>query len=152
VGVDAMTYEKPAWVFDETYGFLNENARRLAEVLADFDEHLRLTFIPERQRQAGDVKPYAIAYFHSPAQFEPSYFIMHMTETEINDPGKVLGQLFNMRNENIVTRLERAEAAENLIRMKKEIEAAEERKDVVKSMASTRKHRYKAKSGRVYNL
>lgn len=135
--------EKPAWVYDETYGFLNENARRLAEVLADWDPRLRLLFIPERGRHAEDIKPYAIAFFTSPFQERPDYFIEMYTETEIQDPSTILARLWNMRENDPNTVLDNMEKARKTIELKKQLEAAEEREDRAKSMIRSPFHTYR---------
>lgn len=135
--------EKPAWVYDETYGFLNENARRLAEILNDWDPHLRLLFIPERGRHAEDIKPYAIAYFSSVVQERPDYFIEQYTETEIQDPAAILGRLWNMRESDPNVVLDNMEKARKALQLKKDVEAAEERMDMARSMIRSPFHTYR---------
>lgn len=144
--------EKPAWIYDQDYGWLNENHARLAEVLFDWDEHLRLLFIPEKARHAEDVKPYAIAYYHTPTQERPSYFVCQLTEAEVCDPARVLAMLFDMRDQDVNKVLDNAEAARKIIQAKKQEEEMEQQRDMAISMLRSPLHTYKADSGRKYRF
>lgn len=144
------------WIHDDTYGWINENHQRLAEVLSDWDDHLRLMFIPDSQRVGTDLKPYAVGWFDSPIQPVPTYIICYLTQIEVSNPEGVLAMLFDMRdktmNGDLNKHLDNLEAAHQIMQQKNRAEELAEKADLARSMWKSPLHTYRMGKGKKYNL
>lgn len=137
-------------VYDPESGeWVNETFQRVAEILSDFDPHLRLMWIPERQRTAFDLKPFALGWFTEGGTLE--YIIMHLKEEEVNE--SLLAQVFQMRKntEDLNGYLDSLEAAHNAMRYKEQLDRTAESAEFAASLVKTPLHTYRAR-GKVFNL
>lgn len=139
-----MANVNPAQVVDaplyssEFGEFLPSKAARLAEILQDYNPYLELRFIPSSQRDDTDTHPFAI-WDKSPWRLGPSgdgYPVKHITEREMEDPQAILAWLFEgdlskHGFSEIAARAKAKEAAEQLLKHKREAEIAEERQELI---------------------
>lgn len=129
--VDAPVYSK------ELGEFLPSKASRLAEILHDYNPYLELRFIPSSQRNDTDTHPFAI-WDNSPWRRGPvgdGYPVKHISEREMEDPKEILAWLFEGDLSKhgfsaIMARQKAKEAAEQLLKHKREAEIAEERQEL----------------------
>jgi hypothetical protein len=128
-----------AGVWDSDSGaFISAKMQRMAEVLSDYNSNFSLVWIPPKNRDATDVKPYAIL---DSTPGIPQYIMRYLSEVEMSDPAAVLawifdGDLSKHRPVDIITRIENRENAERLLELRKEVDAAEDRQSHVAFYAS----------------
>lgn len=128
--------------FDSNSGvWVNERFQRIAEIINDWDSHLSLLYIPERDRTEADVYPYAVAYTNN--EFAPPHIILHVTEAELNE--NLLARLFDMRDnaQDIHTKLANLEAARALVEAKEQEDHQAELHELAYAMWHTTKHTYR---------
>ena len=139
----AMSTLHPAQIIDaplysQEHGeFLPSKASRLAEVLRDYNPYLELRFIPRSQRDDTDTHPFAI-WDLSPWRLGPlglGYPVKHISEREIEDTQAILAWLFEgdlskHGMSEIAARAKAKDAAEKLLKHKREAEIAEERQEL----------------------
>ena len=134
-----MSSVNPAQIVDaplyssEFGEFLPSKAARLAEVLHDYNPYLELVFVPSSQRDDTDTHPFAI---RDNSPWRKPYIVKHITEREIENPEAILAWLFegdlSKRGlSDIMARSKAKEAAEQILKHKREAEIAEERQDLV---------------------
>lgn len=119
-------------VFDPDSGhFLSEKHRRIGEIINDYNPDLHLVWIPPTDRNAEDTMPFAI--LHTPPG-RPEYIVFKVAEDEVD--ARLLARLWenDMAVNNPLRRLEALEAANQAILYKKQMEEAEERADIARSM------------------
>lgn len=138
------------YVFDPESGhFISEKHQRIAEIINDYNPNLFLAWIPPKDRVEGEQKPFGILH-KMPDGSE--YVVSKFAEEEINE--HLLAKIFMMdavRNDPMAY-LESLEAAEEAIRLKKEIEAREEMHDRAKSILRTPLHTYRLSKDKKLNL
>jgi len=121
---------------------LSGNAKRIAEVVQDFDDTLELQWIPPAERSPFGEAPYRIVQFHP--NYEP-YVVMEIQENQLDQ--RVVAALFKARNFNL-TEQEAKEAAQSAMKMREQMDEAEEDAKFTKwaiNSTKTVKH-----NGRVY--
>lgn len=101
--------------------FISDDHQRMAEVLEDLNPNLRLVFIPAKDRDASDTKPFAIAEYR-PGQ-EPQ-IIRYLSMLEMQNPTEILawcaaGDLVRNRPQDVLARIEREETMKELLELKK---------------------------------
>ena len=124
--VDAPLYSS------EHREFLPSKAARLAEILHDYNPYLELLFIPSSKRDATDTHPFAI---RDNSPWRGGYIVRHISEREIEDTQAILqwlfeGDLSKHGMSDIMARAKAKEAAEQLVKHKREAEIAEERQEL----------------------
>lgn len=122
------------------HGALPAHYERIAEIIQDFNPDMELAWIPPEERNAFDIKPFAIR--HNPPN-APSYIVGFFSEEEMDH--RIIAHLFSIdttRND-VLGNLEREEAAKRALQMKEQIERDEMRKDFAKSLLKSRKHTYR---------
>lgn len=112
--------------------FLSSHAARLQAVLKDYNPYLELVFVPTNKRDATDTHPYAI---RDNSPWRRGYIVKRITEQEMGNPEKILAWLFegdlSKHSLNEIMNRELAEKAANeLLRMKREQDIAEERREL----------------------
>lgn len=123
--------------YSKEYGeFLSSKASRLAEILHDYNPYLELRFIPSSKRDDTDTHPFAI-WDNSPwrSRGGEGYPVRHITESEMENPAAILqwlfeGDLSKHGVGEIQARVKSKEAAEALLRHKRDAEIAEERQEL----------------------
>lgn len=111
--------------------FISSKHQQLAEMVSDYNRFFSLVFIPPKDRDATDTKPYAI--LDSSPGLRP-HIIRYLSVAEVDDPVKVIGWIFegdmsrrSNRPIDVFQRMEAAENARKLVAAKAEMEAMEER-------------------------
>lgn len=119
--------------------WISAEFQRLAEIIQDYDPYLELRFIPEhKQTELIDkARPYCIwdTRSNSPVFFAgPS-----------DTPVMILERLFLSDNtkHNVLKRLEAAEAAQQVMKLKEQMDRAEERVDFAAYVLKNKKNYWK---------
>lgn len=114
--------KESAGVWDSESGaFISEKHQRMAEVLHDYNPNYSLVWIPPKNRDATDTKPYAIV--DSTPGIAP-YVMRYLSETDMIDTAGVLawifdGDLSKKRPVDVLRKIENRENAERLLDFKK---------------------------------
>lgn len=130
--------------------FLSSKAARLAEILRDYNPYLELCFIPSSKRDDTDTHPFAIRD-NSPWRLGPQgegYIVRHISERELDAPHVILewlfeGDLSKHGMSDIMARAKAKEAAEQLLKLKKEQDISAERQELAAALVQggrDRKH------------
>lgn len=121
-----------AGVWDSDSGaFISAKMQRMAEILNDYNSNFSLVWVPPKNRDATDTKPYAIL---DSTPGIPPYIMRYLSEVEMNDPAAVLAWIFDGdtskhgRND-ILMKIQNRENAEQLLNLKAEDDAAQDRQD-----------------------
>lgn len=75
----------------DTESFISSKHQRLAQVLHDYNPYFSLVFIPPKDRDETDTKPFAILD-SSPAH--APYIVRYLSEAEMDNPNEILGWVF----------------------------------------------------------
>lgn len=131
--------------------FISEVHSHLAQVLNDYKPTLSLVYIPKKDRDETDSKPWAI--LDSPANLPP-HIIRYMTDAEMQNPAEVLawifeGDLDKHRPDDVFARMEAKRAAEELMNLKKQEEELADHYDLIEFAARTNKNTWKH-NGKTY--
>jgi hypothetical protein len=134
-------------ILDSGSGYaLSEKHTRIAEIIRDYNPELELAWIPPDQRTAFDRNVFAI--MHNSAKGR--YVVGTFTEEQMDH--RIIQHLFSIDNKNhdVLSELEREEAAKKALRMKETMDELEERKDFARSLIKSKKHWYRH-NGKVYS-
>src|SRR5262245_9595773 len=128
----------------EDGAFISESHARLAEALHDYKPYLSLVWIPPKDRDATDTKPFAILD-SSPGQ--APYIVRYLSEHEMADPTSILawvfeGDLSKHRPVDVLKRMELRESAEQLLQMKQQMDAAQDQQEFVEYAVGNRSPHY----------
>jgi hypothetical protein len=126
----------------ETGHLLSAEMLRIAEILQDYNPTLDLVWIPPEDRRVDDTElPFAVRC--TPSNGAKPYIVFQLREDEVDH--RVLERVFeaDTSRNDVLSMLERREAALRLVEMKRKMDEAEERKEFVKSVFSSRKSVYK---------
>jgi hypothetical protein len=115
----------------EQGAFISAAHERLAEVLHEYNPYFSLTWIPPKNRDASDTKPFAIL---NSAPGRAPHIIRYLSEAEMLDTTGVLawifeGDLERNRPNDVFARIEARENAEKMLQLKARMEEAESRED-----------------------
>lgn len=111
-----------AGVWDSEAGaFISESHARLAAVLHDYNPYFSLVWVPPKDRNASDTKPFAILY-SGPGK--PPHIIRYLSEHEMADTTEILawifdGDLSKHRPADVFQKIENRERAQQLLQLKK---------------------------------
>jgi hypothetical protein len=142
-----------AGVWDSESGaFISESHRRLAEVLHDYDPSLSLVWIPPKNRDATDTKPFAI--MGSRPGFGP-HIIRYLSDQEMGNPTEVLAWIFKgdtskHRPGDILRSMEAKERAERLLNMKQQMDEREDQMQFVEYAVSDRSPNFMRHNGKTF--
>ena len=133
------------YLLDAEYGALSVKHQRIAEIIHDYNPELELAFIPAKDRTAFDAEPFAVMH-NMPNGHR--YLVMTCKEEEVDH--RLLARLWSMNtaNNDVLSKIEAEEAAMRAVRLKEQMDEAEERQDFVKT-AIKGKH-YFRHNGKVY--
>lgn len=146
------TLNRSSQVYNSDLGeFISEKHAHLAQVLQDYKPTLSLVYIPKKDRDETDTKPWAI--LDSPANM-PAHIIRYLTDAEMEDPAAVLawifeGDLTKHRPDDVFAKLEAKRAAEELLNLKKREDELADQLDLIEFAARTNKNTWKH-NGRTY--
>lgn len=125
--------------------WVSENYERLARVVQDYDPQFELRWIPPEHRETPDdiSKCYVIWDIISNA---PVLFA-----GELDTPEQILGRLFDSDNKhgNVLERIDAHNNAIKALRMKEQMDVAEERQDKISWLIGTKKNYINMGNGRV---
>jgi hypothetical protein len=122
--------------------FVSDAHAHLAQVLQDYKPTLSLVYIPVKDRDETDTKPWAI--LDSPANMAP-HIIRYMSDEEMQKPAEVLswifeGDLTKHRPDDVFARMEAKRAAEELMNLKKQEEELADHMELIEFAAKTNKN------------
>lgn len=120
---------------------LSVKHQRIAEIINDLDETLRLAWIPPNQRSAFDKHPFAVCHFPSDGR-EP-YVVLTVSEDEVDE--RLIAKII-MRDSHQGLSIEKLDAeyrAHLLMQAKNNMEDMEEAREFAHSVLKSRKHVYK---------
>lgn len=135
-----------AGVWDSASGaFINAAHQRLAEVLADYNPHFSLAWIPPKDRDATDTKPFAIID-SSPAR--PPYVMRYLSDHDMQTPNEILawvfeGDLSKHRAVDVFERMELRNKAAELLELSSQSDLLAEEEDKWAFIARTPLNKFK---------
>lgn len=125
--------------------WVSENYERLARVVQDYDQQFELRWIPPENRETpDDIKKCYVVWdivANAPVLFAG----------ELDTPEDILTRLFDSDNKhgNVLKRLDAHNAAVQAMRMKEQLDLAEERQDYVAWLMKTKQNYINMGGGRV---
>lgn len=146
------TLNKSSVVWNSDLGeFINDKHAHLAQILQDYKPTFSLVYIPKKDRDATDTKPWAI--LDSPAN-KPTHIIRYLSDQEMENPEAILqwvfeGDLDKHRPDDVFARMELKRAAQELLDLKKQEEDMADFYDKIEFAARTNLHTWKH-DGRTY--
>lgn len=146
----ALAHSSQVWNSD-LGEFVSDAHVHLAQVLNDYKPTFSLVYIPKKDRDADDTKPWAI--LDSPANM-PAHIVRYLSDAEMQRPAEVLawifeGDLDKHRPDDVFARMEAKRAAEELLNLKKQEEELADHMDLIEFAAKTNKNTWKH-NGRTY--
>ena len=116
--------------------FVSQNHLHIAEIINDYDPTLSLAWIPTDKRAPGEA-PFAVV--HRPLG-GPEYVVFYADQCD----ERILERIWSndATKHNVLTNLEAHNAALEAIKLKKELETAEERQELVESIIKSPKNTY----------
>lgn len=142
-----------AGTWDSASGaFISESHAHLAQVLNDYNPNFSLVWVPPKDRDATDVKPFAILD-SSPGR--PPYIIRYLSDAEMSNPAEVLawvfeGDLSKHRAVDVFQKIEARERAEQILKLKKEEDELEDRIQFGEYVFGDRSPNYMKHNGQTY--
>lgn len=126
-----------AYVATEDGTFISVEHQQIAEIINDYDPTLALVWIPPAKREPGD-QPFAVV--HSPLGQQP-YVVFYADECD----ERLLARVFSSDNarQDVLSVMDRNNQAREILNAKKRMDEAEEKKDIVRSIIKSPKHKYK---------
>lgn len=120
----------------ETGHWVSEEFMLLSEVIQDYDSNLELRWIPPENRTTENERKKPCMIWHR-GQMVP---IMYISERE--DPAEIIARLFlgDQRHGDVLTKLDKLDAANQALEMRRQMELAEEAKDQVAWAVGTNKN------------
>lgn len=117
--------------------WVSESHERIARIIQDYDPELFLAYIPPDKREPGDV-PFAV--IHQPAG-KMSYVVF----TAEHCDERILERLWTSDNKHgdVLSRLDAHNAALEAIKLKKQMDEQEERRELVQSIVKSPLNVYK---------
>lgn len=124
--------------------WVSENYERLARVVKDYDPQFELRWIPPENRVSGEERAKPFVVWDTTAN-APFFFA-----SELDTPEDILEKLFNGDNAkgDVLARLEARNAAREALKMKEELDAAEERQEYMAWLMGTQKNYITLPGGR----
>ena len=121
--------------------FVSEKHAYIAEIIQDFNPYLQLVWIPPENRAAEDTTPPFAVMDTTPGK--KPYVVFTIKEDELDE--RVLARLFqgDLSNNDVLAQIEAGEKAQQVMDLKKKMEAAEERQDFIKSVVGSHKHSFR---------
>jgi len=132
--------------------FISAKHQRLAQVLHDYNPYFSLTWIPPKDRDATDTKPFAILD-SSPGR--PPYIVRYLSDGEMDNPTEVLswvfeGDLTKHRASDVFSRMESRRVAEEALILKQREEELEDIIDFGAFAFGDRSPHFMQHNGRAY--
>ena len=118
--------------------WVSESHERIARIIQDYDPELFLAYVPPNERQPGETAPFAV--IHQP-NVGPSYVVATFADCD----ERILEHLWTIDNKHgdVLTRMDAHNAALEAIKLKKKMDEAEERQDLISHIIKSKKNVYK---------
>ena len=131
----AFTGNSHVWS-SEVGEFISTKHQRFAEILNDYDPDFFLVYVPKRDRDQGDTKPFRIV---SKAPGRPSHVIRDISEAELENPQAILEWLFEgdvrkHRPDDIFAQMEAKRIAAEVWTQKQEDDEREDRRELLQQI------------------
>lgn len=125
--------------------WVSEHYERLARVVQDYDPQFALFWIPPEQRS----EPEDIKNCYAIVDVVTNSVVFHAGE--LDTPESILTRLFDSDNKhgNVLDRIDAHNAAIEALKMKEQMDLAEERKEYVSWLMSTKKNFINMGSGKI---
>ena len=142
--MDLKHFMENAPVATDSGYFVSEKHARMAEIISEYDPNLQVQFIPEGKRDPGD-KPFRVLFTH-PTDGS-SYVVCYADDLD----GPLLERIIemDMRNGNVLSKLEAHNTAIKLVMKKKHEEELAEAHDLAAHILRSPKSVYRH-DGKVY--
>lgn len=136
-----MVYFGNAHILEPDNNALSVRHQRIAEIINDLDNELRLAWIPPDKRSAFDKHPFAICHF--PSDGRPPYVAMTVAEDEVDE--RLIAKLImhDTRQGFSIDKMDAEYRAHMLVEAKDRMDEAEERADFAKHVWKSPKARYR---------
>ncbi len=120
---------------------LSVKHQRIAEIINDLDETLRLAWIPPDQRSSFDKHPFAICHF--PANGQEPYVVMTFAEDEVDE--RLIAKIImkDTRQGFTIDKLDAEYRAHLLMQAKNRMEEAEERAEFAETVWKSPLHTFR---------
>lgn len=129
---------------------INEDQRRIAQILHDYNPELEVRYIPPAMRTEGDTEPFCI--IHNDSRNGNSYVVMYVSEEDFNHT--VLAKIFmadqHRQDKNILSQIDATNAAIELLQQKRWEEKREEMRDFAFTVLRSPLHTFHH-NGRTYS-
>ena len=117
----------------EVNEFISSKHQRLAEILNDYNEYFFLEYVPKRNRDTPDIKPFRIV---SRVPNKPPHIIRYLSEQEMDNPLSILewifeGDVTKHRPDAVFERMEAKRIAADVWAQKQEDDEEEDRRDLL---------------------
>lgn len=143
----ALLGDSTTQVYDPNSGtWVSREFQQIAEIINDYDPTLFLVYIPEADRTVTDVKPFAVVHAQADGMHYP---FMFLDESQINVT--LLADVMAARDGDPNGRLDRMEAAKELVEKKKWLDSLEEANELAHWFLKTPLHTVKH-AGKVHQL
>lgn len=135
----SLAHSGVAW--DSSLGcFVSDAHVHLASVLQDYNSYFSLEFVPPKDREATDTKPWRIVDNTPGAK---RYVMRWLSDEDMKRPSEVLEWIFNgdqskHSTATIAQRIQSREAAEKLLDIRQQEEDAADRQDLLAFAVSSR--------------
>jgi hypothetical protein len=135
----SVTLFSSAQVYDSTLGeFVSDDHVRLARVINDYKPTLSLAYIPRKDRDASDTKPWAIV--ERDERFG-EHVIRYLSDDEMKRPNEILAWIFagdqdKHDKREIIARLDLEATAEEALRMQRDLDEREDHIEKLTFMGS----------------
>lgn len=130
-----------AYLLGQENGYaLSVQHLRISEIIQDYDPTLELAWIPPDQRNFDDTEPFAV--IHRPIG-KPAYIAMTLREDQVNEGLLARLWMHDNKNGSVLNWVEARDAAYKAMKLKEEMDEAEMKKDVVKSIVKSPKSVYR---------
>ena len=132
--------------------FIDSRHAHLAEILHDYKPSLFLVYIPKKDRDATDTKPWAI--LDKPEGMQ-EHIVRYLSDAEMENPTAILqwvfeGDLTKHSADDIFNRIEAGRRADELMQTLKKRDEIDEALELIEFAAKTNKHTWKH-DGKVYH-
>ena len=119
--------------------WVSEQFAQISEIINDYDEHLQLAWIPPEQRN-DKTPPFAILETNGEGKVS---LVFTIEEADLNHT--VLARLFrgDTHKNNVLANIEADDMARKALELKQKMEAAEERRDLIATVAKSPLHVFK---------
>lgn len=136
-------FSAEAHILDETSGhFVSQKHMDIATVINEWNPSIHLVWIPPKDRETEDDRKYPFAVVHMQGDGR-QYVIFRVSENELDE--RIIARLWASDNSrhNVLANIEAEEAAREALRLRRQMEEEEARRDLVGSILKSPKNVYR---------